>query len=371
MQIYLVGGAVRDMLLNITPEDRDYVVFGATPDEMIQLGFIPVGKDFPVFLHPVTKEEYALARREIKTGLKHTDFHFYFGKDVTKEEDVLRRDFTINALIYDEKNKQLIDLVHGREDLENKIIRHITDDHFPEDPLRVLRMCRFAAKLNFEIAPETLHLAKTMVLNGALKHLPKERIFQEFEKALQTAHFEKFLISMRDCSALKEILPELDALFETKSFQKGLQILKKASDEPIKIKYALLLSFLKKDSVYSVQKRLNTPKKYADFARLYHQNKPLLTNGVLTAKKLLLFLEKVTRFSKPEQLNDFLSTLSFEFQTLLLKEKFEKIKKLCLENFQIQNHIHATDMPYFEKIRKDAELKKKLQQFRQEKIKLT
>ena len=287
MQIYLVGGAVRDMLLKISQSDKDYVVFGATPDEMKSLGFIEVGKDFPVFLHPVTKEEYALARREIKTGPKHTDFKFDFSKDVTKQEDVLRRDFTINALMYDEKNKKIIDLVGGTIDIENKIIRHIDDRHFPEDPLRVLRMCRLSAKLDFEIAPQTLELAKSMCLNGELKNLSPERIFQEFEKALATPHFEKFLIFMHECFALNEILPEIELLYQS-HLKKWQKLFQNASVSKPVIKYALLVSDLTFEQIQNIKKRLKIPKIYSDFAKCYLQNKDILFEKTPQKKDLIL-----------------------------------------------------------------------------------
>ena len=140
MKIYQIGGSVRDKILGITPNDKDYVVIGSNIDEMKSLGFIQVGKSFPVFLHPETKEEYALARKEIKTGTGHRDFKFIFDDNITLEEDVQRRDFTCNALAYDEKNDKIIDLVGGINDINNKILRHINSEHFPEDPLRIFRI---------------------------------------------------------------------------------------------------------------------------------------------------------------------------------------------------------------------------------------
>ena len=186
METYLVGGAVRDMVLGKPPHDSDYVVFGATPSEMEAQGFTRVGKDFPVFLHPQTHDEYALARKEIKTGDKHTDFEFVFGPDITPAEDMQRRDFTCNALMYDKENDKIIDLVGGVEDIKNRIIRHVNTEHFIEDPLRVLRMCRFAAKLDFTVAPETMLLAKKMVKGGMIDHLTAERVWKEFESVLKT-----------------------------------------------------------------------------------------------------------------------------------------------------------------------------------------
>lgn len=215
MQIYMVGGAVRDMVLGQTPHDKDFVVVGATADEMLARGFVQVGKHFPVFLHPDTKEEYALARKEIKTGDKHTDFKFVFGPDVTLAEDLERRDFTCNALVYDMESGKVQDLVGGLNDIKNRVLRHVNSAHFGEDPLRVLRMCRFAAKLNFAIAPQTMALARQMVAAGMLQHLSPERIWQEFYKALETPHFVKFIAAMRECGAWQALLPELEQLWHT------------------------------------------------------------------------------------------------------------------------------------------------------------
>ncbi len=215
MQIYMVGGAVRDMVLGQTPHDKDFVVVGATADEMLARGFVQVGKHFPVFLHPDTKEEYALARKEIKTGDKHTDFKFVFGPDVTLAEDLERRDFTCNALVYDMESGKVQDLVGGLNDIKNRVLRHVNSAHFGEDPLRVLRMCRFAAKLNFVIAPQTMALARQMVAAGMLQHLSPERIWQEFYKALETPHFVKFVVAMRECGAWQALLPELEQLWHT------------------------------------------------------------------------------------------------------------------------------------------------------------
>lgn len=365
MQIYLVGGAVRDMLLNTPPEDKDYVVFGSTTHEMKNLGFIQVGKDFPVFLHPVTHEEYALARREIKTGLKHTDFQFYFGKDVTEKEDVLRRDFTINALMYDEKNKKIIDLVGGQKDLEQKIIRHIDDTHFPEDPLRILRMCRFAAKLNFKIAPETLRLAQSMVLRGDIKNLAPERIWQEFEKALKTKHFSKFIIAMHECFALKEILPEIEILFPKNPLQKWDLLFQNVTNASSKVKYALLMKDLSVHDIQNIGKRLKIPKSYSDFAKCYVQNKSVLLEKEPSQKDLILLLNKVCKFQNQTLFEDFLYTAQTEFEKNTYVQK--NIERLKI-NFEIQKNIHATDIPSFDNFKKDANLKEKILEFRAEKF---
>lgn len=214
MKTYLVGGAVRDQLLNLPVYDRDWVVVGSEPQQMLMAGFTPVGKEFPVFLHPNTKEEYALARTERKTGSGYTGFDCYFAADVTLEEDLLRRDLTINALAQDD-NGHIIDPYGGQHDLKNRLLRHVSDA-FVEDPLRVLRVARFAAKLahlGFQIADETMALMKMLVASGELAHLTPERIWQEWQKSLSTPNPQQFIQVLRECGALNVVLPELDRLF--------------------------------------------------------------------------------------------------------------------------------------------------------------
>ncbi|WP_114786986.1 multifunctional CCA addition/repair protein [Vibrio tetraodonis] len=214
MQIFLVGGAVRDKFLNIEVHDQDWVVVGTTPEVLISKGFSAVGKDFPVFLHPKTKQEYALARTERKTGAGYKGFDCYFSPDVTIEDDLLRRDLTINAMALDDKGK-LIDPYGGQKDLNNRVLRHVSSA-FTEDPLRVLRVARFAAKLHhlgFSIADETQDLMKQIVASKELEHLTAERVWQEWHKSLSTQDPQVFLSVLRDCGALKVILPELDCLF--------------------------------------------------------------------------------------------------------------------------------------------------------------
>ena len=214
MQVYLVGGAVRDKLLDIPVYDKDWVVVGSSPDEMLSQGFTAVGKDFPVFLHPKTKQEYALARTERKSGAGYTGFECHFAPDVTLEEDLIRRDLTINAMAQAEDGT-LIDPYGGQRDLNDRILRHVSDA-FIEDPLRVLRLARFAAKLShlgFTVAEETMTLMAQITSSGELEHLTAERVWQEWHKSLSTQNPEVFLSVLRDCGALKVVLPELDRLF--------------------------------------------------------------------------------------------------------------------------------------------------------------
>ncbi len=214
MQIYLVGGAVRDKLLGIENHDKDYVVVGATVEKMLSLGFTQVGHDFPVFLHPKTHEEYALARTERKNGTGYLGFNCDFNEHITLEEDLIRRDLTINAMAMDDKGN-IYDPYHGQDDIKNKVLRHVSDA-FVEDPLRVLRVARFYAKFysqGFEIATETKALMRKMADSGELKQLTAERVFIELQKALETDNAERFILALREVGALKEVLPEIDKLF--------------------------------------------------------------------------------------------------------------------------------------------------------------
>ncbi|MYM64545.1 multifunctional CCA addition/repair protein [Pseudomaricurvus sp. HS19] len=214
MNYYLVGGAVRDKLLGYPFTERDWVVVGASPEQMLEAGFRPVGKDFPVFLHPQTGEEYALARTERKTAPGYGGFVFHTDSDITLEEDLRRRDLTINAMA-EEPDGTLIDPYGGRDDLQQKLLRHVSDA-FSEDPVRVLRVARFAARyhhLGFRVAPETMALMRSMVAAGEVAHLVAERVWKEMERALREASPDVFFLTLRECGALAVILPELEALF--------------------------------------------------------------------------------------------------------------------------------------------------------------
>jgi len=214
MKIYLVGGAVRNHLLKIPIMDKDWVVVGATPDDFIARGFKQVGKDFPVFLHPDTKEEYAFARREKKMGPGYTGFTCYAGPEVSLEDDLMRRDLTINAIAMTESG-ELIDPFQGQADLQHRILRHVSPA-FIEDPLRILRVARFAAQLspfNFSVAEETMQLMRALVRSGELSHLATERIWQESEKALKAPNPALFFQILRFCGALEVLFPEINQLF--------------------------------------------------------------------------------------------------------------------------------------------------------------
>jgi tRNA nucleotidyltransferase (CCA-adding enzyme) len=211
---YLVGGAVRDALLGLPVKDKDWVVVGATPQQMLDAGYQQVGRDFPVFLHPETHEEYALARTERKSGSGYTGFTCYAAPDVTLEQDLLRRDLTVNALAQDAEGN-IVDPYHGQSDLRQRLLRHVSPA-FSEDPLRVLRVARFAARyahLSFRIADETMTLMRDMTDAGELEHLTPERVWKETEGALGTRNPQVFFQTLRDCGALKVLFPELDALY--------------------------------------------------------------------------------------------------------------------------------------------------------------
>ncbi|TFY99557.1 multifunctional CCA addition/repair protein [Ramlibacter rhizophilus] len=212
MQIYEVGGAVRDALLGLPVNDRDWVVVGATPEEMIQAGFLPVGKDFPVFLHPHTREEHALARTERKTARGYHGFSFHADPGVTLEEDLARRDLTVNAMARGDDGR-IVDPFGGQRDLQARVLRHVTEA-FREDPVRILRLARFAARFHdFSIAPETLSLMRGMVAEGEVDALVPERVWQELARGLMEERPSRMLEVLRECGALARLLPEVDRLW--------------------------------------------------------------------------------------------------------------------------------------------------------------
>lgn len=331
MQIYLVGGAVRDTLLNIPVHDRDWVVVGENAESMIEQGFQPVGKDFPVFLHPETHEEYALARTERKTAKGYAGFAFYADKDVTLEQDLLRRDLTINAMAMD-SDGLIIDPFGGRQDLANGILRHVSPA-FAEDPVRILRTARFAARYGFAVAPETMALMRQMVAEGEADALVAERVWQELAKGLMERNPAKMMEILRECGALAVVLPEVDALFgvpqradyhpEIDSGVHTLMVLQKVAEMGLSLpeRYAALLHDLGKaktppeilpkhhghdiagvEPVREVNARLRAPKACAELAELvcrwhimFHQVAQLKPATVLNV------LKKTDAFRRPER----------------------------------------------------------------------
>lgn len=235
MEIYLVGGAVRDGLLGLSGSDRDWVVVGATPQQMLDLGYEPVGRDFPVFLHPVTHEEYALARTERKTAPGYRGFAVHAAPDVTLEQDLSRRDLTVNAIAQDSSGR-LIDPYGGERDVREGVLRHVTEA-FREDPVRILRVARFAARFHtFRIAPETMGLMREMVQAGEVDTLVGERVWQELSRGLMTAHPARMIETLAECGALGRLLPQLirPSLFAL--------TLSAQTDAPLPVRVACLLA---------------------------------------------------------------------------------------------------------------------------------
>lgn len=272
MKIYLVGGAVRDHLLGLGIKDRDWVIVGETPESLKQKGFQQVGNDFPVFIHPKTKEEYALARTERKQGQGYTGFVCDFSPEISLEEDLIRRDLTVNAIAQDKKGN-LIDPFGGLQDLKQKQLRHVSKA-FEDDPLRVLRVARFLARfyhLGFSIAPETLQLMEAMVAKGELAHLTPERVWLETKKALETQNPEKYFLTLQQINALPIIFPELTEYLAAQGQDNLLNILKdntkvlphirlSPSDKHI-VRFAKIFSHLPCHHIKALCQRLNLPRK--------------------------------------------------------------------------------------------------------------
>ena len=339
MKTYLVGGAVRDEILGYPFHEKDWVVVGATVGDMISAGYQQVGKDFPVFLHPETKEEHALARTERKTAAGYTGFEVHASPDVSLEDDLIRRDLTINAIAKDE-NGDYIDPYHGIDDISSKILRHVSEA-FSEDPVRILRIARFMARyhhLGFSIAEETMTLMKDMVAAGEVDALVAERVWQEMQKALTEKTPSAFIETLRECGALKRILPELDCLWgvpqpeehhpEIDSGIHTLLVLQQAcklSDDP-QVRFAALLHDLGKgttpesewprhiaheargaDIVKKVCQRMHIPNEYRDLAERtarfhLHYHRALELKPATVVKTL----EQLDAFRNPERFEKFL-----------------------------------------------------------------
>ncbi len=336
-KIYSVGGAVRDELLGFPVKDHDYVVVGATPKAMLDAGYKPVGKDFPVFLHPITHEEYALARTERKTSAGYKGFAVHAAPDVTLEEDLARRDFTINAIAKDTDGK-LIDPHKGRADLQAKTLRHVSAA-FAEDPVRILRAARFSARFaDFTIAPETLALMRQMVQNGEVDALVPERVWQELSRGLMESKPSRMFEVLRDCGALQKILPELDRLWgvpqpplhhpEIDTGIHVMMVIDYAAKQnfSLPIRFAALVHDLGKGTtpadilprhighearsvhlLKDVCKRLRVPNDCKDLAQMVARFHGKLHQALkMRPDTLLEFLIELDAFRQPERLNDFL-----------------------------------------------------------------
>lgn len=357
MQVYLVGGAVRDKLLGIDVQDKDWVVVGARAEDLLQQGFQAVGKDFPVFLHPHTHEEYALARTERKTAKGYTGFTFHADEHVTLEQDLLRRDLTINAMAQD-ADGNIIDPFGGQADLQQGILRHVSPA-FPEDPVRILRTARFAARYNFIVAEETMQLMQNMVLAGEADALVAERVWQELAKGLMEKQPSKMVEILYQSGCLARILPEVAVLFGVPQTEKHhpeidtgihtLLTLQRAADLNLSLaeRYAALLHDLGKaltpknklpkhhghdiagvPAVETVNCRLRPPKNCADLARLVCRWHIIIHTGFeLRANTVLEVFHHTDAFRRPE--------------------RFQQILNVCLAD--VQGRLHHEHAPYPQK----------------------
>jgi tRNA nucleotidyltransferase (CCA-adding enzyme) len=334
MQVYLVGGAVRDALLGIAVKERDWVVVGGTREELLRLKYAQVGRDFPVFLHPETHEEYALARLERKVSPGYRGFTVEFGPEVTLEEDLARRDLTINAMAQ-AADGTLLDPFGGRRDLDARVLRHVSPA-FAEDPVRVLRVARFAARfapLGFQVAPETLELMRAMVDRGEVDALVPERVWQETEKALRESTASEFFRVLRACGALRPIYPEIDALFgvpqpaqwhpEIDTGLHTLMVLDQAAllCPDLKVRFAALVHDLGKGTtpreewpshrgheersvslIEALSLRLRLPGDYRDLSIIVARYHGIVHRAFeLKPKTMLEFMERADAFRRPER----------------------------------------------------------------------
>lgn len=351
MKIYMVGGAVRDALLGFPVQDRDWVVVGATPQQLLAAGYIPVGKDFPVFLHPETHEEVALARTERKTARGYHGFTFHTDVTVTLEEDLARRDLTINAIAQDEQGR-IIDPYGGQQDLHNKMLRHVTSS-FAEDPVRILRVARFAARyVDFQVAPETMALMQQMVANGEVDALVAERVWQELSRGLMEQKPSRMLEILHACGAMAKILPEVAVLFSCQeTVPAALLQGKSASSQQRHIyfnvaehiqhtldasakrqltlaqRYALLLNTpgqdhcglekvqTRMDRASSVSERLHVPTDCRDLAILAARELPCVhAFGMLDVEQALALFQRSDAYRKPGRFKELLGIAQCDAQ---------------------------------------------------------
>ncbi|MBG0846302.1 multifunctional CCA addition/repair protein [Pseudomonas chengduensis] len=356
MQIYKVGGAVRDRLLGRPVSEVDWVVVGASAEQMLELGYRPVGADFPVFLHPQTGEEYALARTERKSGRGYGGFTFHASPDVTLEQDLIRRDLTVNAMAEDDQGN-LIDPYNGQQDLAARILRHVSPA-FAEDPLRVLRVARFAARyapLGFSVAPETLALMRQLAESGELAHLTAERSWKEISRALMEPRPDVFVQVLRDCGALAALLPEVDDLFgvpqpqahhpEIDTGEHVLSVLRQCAehDQPLNVRWASLLHDVGKGLtpedqwprhiaheqkglrlIQAINERCKAPRDCAELAMLVGE---FHTHGhralELRPSTLLELLQRFDVFRRPQRFAEFVAACEMDARGRLGLEQRE------------------------------------------------
>ncbi len=304
LTVYQVGGSVRDALLNLPVSDRDYVVVGADPETMIARGFRPVGKDFPVFLHPFTHEEYALARTERKTAPGYRGFRFNASAEVTLEEDLARRDLTINAMAID-ADGQLVDPFNGRLDLAQGRLRHVSEA-FVEDPVRVLRLARFATRFpTFEIAESTLALCHAMARSGELDALVPERVWAELSQALMYDQPSGVILALWDMHALPKIWPELAHTVDSDAYRDALGALDKAAQQhaPLEVRFALVCMAMGDDAVQQSLERLKVPNRCRHWAVWAQRHLETLWGvRAQAAEDVLAFLQTLDVLRQPDRL---------------------------------------------------------------------
>ena len=348
MEIYLVGGAIRDRLLGLpTPYEKDWVVVNGTPDELITQGFIKVGKSFPVFINPESGEEYALARTERKTGEGYNGFEFDAGPNVTLEEDLSRRDLTINA-IAENQDGELIDPFNGQKDIANKTLRHVSDA-FQEDPLRVLRIARFKAKLSpldFVIAEETKTLINEIVDRGELSSLVPERTWLETEKVLKGVGFNEYFKTLIEFKALEDTYPDLTSL-DVDFFSHP--IIQKAAyeDHSKQFRFASIFYALIKEGKKNAKDKLESMQKNMRFANAYKDMPMLLINSVeliqsdpskYSAEHLLTILEKLDALRQPNNLEEILNLLMLDAdENFIQKKNLLQLSLGLVKNIKVNN----------------------------------
>jgi tRNA nucleotidyltransferase (CCA-adding enzyme) len=310
MKIYTVGGAVRDQLLGLPVKDHDHVVVGATPEDMLRQGFRPVGKDFPVFLHPKTQEEYALARTERKTAPGYRGFVFHTAPDVTLEDDLVRRDLTINAIAMAEDGS-LTDPFGGVQDIQDKIFRHVSDA-FGEDPVRILRLARFAARFDaFTVAPATMALMRRMVADGEVDALVAERVWQEVAKGLMEARPSRMLAVLQECGALARIVPELTINEHLLHVIDGAA----GAGHGLCVRFAVLMLAVPVGQINVLSERLRVPNDCRELAVMAAREQAAVAGALaLSAEELVSLCERCDGLRKPQRFVQMLDAIACDVQ---------------------------------------------------------